>query len=324
MARLIANVLDEAAHAATDANQGLLIRVQFVFNGKPLKDRYDFRNRLIKDRGCGFLNAQPQMIGKQRNRFARCHRVGEGMHVGFDHARGICSTGVGDRIAVASGGLDGDEFLAVVPLGFDEHQFRIIKHRLIGKGGIGQAGNMCAARANIHNLGIAHPHHAATPDTQHPNVEGIDIGLVAADARIGDRRPAIANHTNVCGRAAHFEIDAVGHANMHQGTCDTRSGAGEHGQGRPAPHFLDVHDAAIAAHDHQRNIDARVAHAAFGHVRRGDHLGQDGGVHNSGLGAHRQAIELRDVVAAGGDQFELGGRGTNHVFGGCVVHAERG
>ena len=91
---------------------------------------------------------------------------------------------------------------------------------------------------------------------------------------------------------------------------------------RPPPHFVDVHDAAVAAHDHQRRDDAGLAHAGFGHVGGRDHARQDRGIDHGGARAGRQPVQARDLVAARGEQAGLGAQLAHQLLAAGVVDAE--
>jgi hypothetical protein len=71
-----------------------------------------------------------------------------------------------------------------------------------------------ATRSDIDKLAAAGADHAAAGNTDHPNVERANIGLVAADARIFDSRPPVADHADIGAGAADLEINAVGHAQI--------------------------------------------------------------------------------------------------------------
>ena len=181
---------------------------------------------------------------------------------------------------------------------------------------------MRAARADIDQLAVGHAHQAAAGDAQHADIERADIGLVAADPRILHRRPAVADHADVGAGAADFEIDAVRDAQMHQRAGDARGRAGQHGHGRTAAHLVHVHHATVAAHDHQRRRNARLAHALLRHVGGLDHARQDAGVDHRGAGARRKAVELGDLVAAGHRQAERGRSVANRLLVRAVVDTE--
>ena len=183
---------------------------------------------------------------------------------------------------------------------------------------------MGAARSDIDELAAAGADHAAAGNADHAHVERTDIGLVAADARIFDGRPSVADHADIGAGAADLEIDAVGHAQIHQRAGDACGRARQHRHDRAPAHLLDVHHAAVAAHDHQRRLNAGFANTRFGHGRGVDHFRQDAGVDDGGAGARRQAIELGDLVAAGRGEAGLDHQAAHRFFGLVVVDAEGG
>ncbi len=182
---------------------------------------------------------------------------------------------------------------------------------------------MCALRGPTSLISFAaHAHHAAARDADHAHVERVDVGVVAADARVLHGRTAVADDADVGAGAAHFEIDAVGDFEIHERAGHAGSRARQHGHGRTAAHLPYVHHTAVASHDHERRLDARLAHAGFGHVRRGDHLGKDAGIDHRRAGARRQAIQLADLVPAGRGQTHSGGGAHHQLLAASVIYPE--
>ena len=87
---------------------------------------------------------------------------------------------------------------------------------------------------------------------------------------------------------------------------------------------LNVHHAAVAAHDHQRRLNAGFANTRLGHGRGVDHFRQDAGVDDGGAGAGRQAIELGDLIAAGRGQPGIDHETAHRFFGVVVINAKGG
>ena len=183
---------------------------------------------------------------------------------------------------------------------------------------------MGAARSDIDELAAARAHHAAAGNADDANVERTDIGLVAADARIFDGRPSVADHADIGAGAADLEVDAVGYAQIHQRACDACGRARQHRHDGAPAHLANVHHAAVAAHDHQRRLNAGLANTRLRHGRGVDHLRQDAGVDDGGAGPGRQAVELGDLVAAGRGQPGIDHEAAHRFFGVVVINAKGG
>src|ERR1017187_249605 len=158
---------------------------------------------------------------------------------------------------------------------------------------------MGAARPDVVDRVAGDADHAAAGDADNAHVERVDVGLVPADPRVSDGRPAVADHADVGAGAADLEIDTVRDLEVHEGARHRGGRPGQHGYRRAAAHLLDAHDAAVAAHDHHRRLNTRLTHARLGHVGGCYHPRQDAGVDDGGTRARRQAVELGDLVAAG-------------------------
>ncbi len=111
---------------------------------------------------------------------------------------------------------------------------------------------------------------------------------------------------------------------MHQGARHAGRRAREHRHDRAAAHLADVHDAAIAAHDHQRRLNPGFANAGLGHDGGIDHFRQDAGVDHGRACPGRETIELGDLVTAGGSKPGLDDQPAHGLFGIVVVDAKGG
>ena len=87
-------------------------------------------------------------------------------------------------------------------------------------------------------------------------------------------------------------------------------------------HLADVHNAAVAAHDHQRRRDAAALNAFVCHVSRLCHFGQDAGVDYGRSGSHLQAVQLAYLMAGSRRQAQPLGGARHGIFAARVVHAE--
>ena len=246
------------------------------------------------------------------------------MHFRIRQPGGIGGAGGRQRKAAMPFGLDRDEVVAVAWLRFEEHDAGVLEHLGRREAGISEPGDVGASRPDLAHRTVGDPDQAAAGDPQHAHVERIDERIVAADVRIGHDRTAGLDDAEVGRRAADLEVDPVGHADMHQRARDARRGSGQHRHRRPMPHFADIHHAAVAAHDHQRRIDAGVLHARFGQIGGRDHPRQDRRIDDSGARPGRQSIQPRDLMPARRRKTELVADLTNEFFGRRIVDAERG
>ncbi len=87
-------------------------------------------------------------------------------------------------------------------------------------------------------------------------------------------------------------------------------------------HFADAHHAAVAAHDHQRGIDAGILHARFGQVRGRDHPRQIDALITAVARSRRQSIQPRDLVPARRRQVEILADLANEFFRRRIVDAK--
>ena len=256
---------------------------------------------------------------------ARCADFGiaAGVQAGLGVAEHVGGAGVGDGIAGAVGRAHRDVVGGIVGLRLEELDRGIDDVLGLGEGGVGQARRCgrCAGPTST-SLAVAGAHHAAAGNADHAHVERTDIGLVAADAGIFDGRPAVADHADIGAGAADLEIDAVGHPQIHQRAGHARGRSRQHGHDRAAAHLRDIHHAAVAAHDHQRRLNAGLAHAGLGHGGGVDHLRQDAGVDDGGAGPRGQAVEFCDLVAAGRGEAGLDHQTAHGLLGLVVVDAE--
>ena len=118
---------------------------------------------------------------------------------------------------------------------------------------------------------------------------------MTADGSVLHAGTAVLDNADVGGGTADLKVNAVGSTEVHQSAHDGSSGAGEHGQHGALLHFVDIHNAAVAAHDHQGHVHARGADGALGAVGGVHHLGQDGAVDGGGAGTAGQAVELGNI-----------------------------
>src|SRR5699024_9905116 len=178
--------------------------------------------------------------------------------------------------ALAVGQADRHIVVGVAGFGAEELHLRVNDLVLVGVDGVVQAGDVGRTGAHVDDALLVGADHAAAGAAQNAHVQAADVGGVAADDGVVDGRAAVLDHADVGGGAADFEVDAVGGAQIHQAAHDRGGRAGQHGQHRALLHLIDLHNAAVAAHDHQRHGDARLPHRSLGGVGGVQHLWQDG------------------------------------------------
>ena len=313
---------DQRGGTATLAHQHRLVTVEPVLGDELLDHGDGLVGGALEDPAGRVLDRTSQHLGQRRHGEAGGLRIAVGVQAGLGVAQHVGGTGVGDRIARPVGDADRHVIVGIVTLGLEQLDTRAGEDRRLGEGRVGKPGDVGAARPDVDQLAVSDTHHAAAGDADNAHIEGTHVGLVAADAGVLHGRPAVADDADVCAGAADLEVDAVRHPEMHERAGDAGGWTGQHRHRRAASHLVDVHDAAVAAHDHERCLDAGLAHARLGHVRRVDHLGQDAGVDHRRAGARRESVELRDLVAAGHGHFRTDGGLADRLLAAVIVDAE--
>ena len=167
------------------------------------------------------------------------------------------------------------------------------------------------------------PYHASSCHAQDSNVQAADIGAVSSYDRIIDRRTPVLDNADVGGRSAHFKIDAVGSAQVHETSHDRCRRSREHGQHRPLLHLTDLHNSAVSPHDHQRHFHSGTLDALFCGVCRVQHLRQNGCVDRSRPGAPCQPVEFCDLAGRGGFQSHILCDRTDSILIFHIIHTVR-
>ena len=175
---------------------------------------------------------------------------------------------------------------------------------------------------HVHDLVAACTDHGAAGNTLNLNVQRVDVGIVTADRGVLDTGTAVLDDTDVGGGAADFEVDAVGSTQIHQSAHDGSGRAGQHGQNGALSHFVDAHNAAVAAHDHQGNVNTGSPDSTLGAVCGVHHLGEDGAVDGCGTGTAAQAVQLGDIGSHGSHDASGVGFLLDHHFVLDGVNAE--
>ena len=194
--------------------------------------------------------------------------------------------------------------------------------RPVGEAEVGECGDVRTARTDLVELSAAEVNQRTAGQAHGADVERGHVELLAADFRAADAAAAVLDHAEVGAGAADLDEDAIGDAGVEQGGGDAGGRARQHGEDRAAAHLGDVHDTAVAAHDHDRGGDARLADGTLGEVGGVEHLGQHAGVDDGGAGADAQAVEAAHVMRGGGGQAAMGGDGADELLVRRIVYAE--
>jgi hypothetical protein len=173
--------------------------------------------------------------------------------------------------------------------------------------------------------GLPGPNFGISAQTESVHGHGFDHGAVAANrCAFGVQpRPAILKHGDIGGGTANVGNHSIGQPGEMAGANKACRRAGQNGFDWPQQRLLGSNQGAVAAHDHQRRIDAALFEIAAGGIDQPRHHGDQPGVEQSGQGPARAAKPGRQVVAAGDRQC---GAGANQIpccdFMGRIAHRE--
>src|SRR3954468_20045315 len=245
-----------------------------------------------------------------------------GMPAGPGVTQYICRTGIGQRVALAVCAANCHVIVRIALARAEPFDLRIDDIVRLRERRVVQPRDVRAARPDIVYLLAAYTNHAAAGNANDPDIQRIHIRVVAAYPGMSDGWAAIADYADVGAGTADLEINAIGHAQVHERTGHARRRTRQHGYDRAPSHFLYIHDTAIAAHDHQRRGDAGFAHGLFRHVGRADHLRQDAGVDDGSACPRGESIQLGDFVATRHCETEFGCNAHDCFLGALVIDAE--
>ena len=277
---------------------------------------------LVQDLTAALLHGHAHIVGQRLDALPGGLHVAPGVVAFLDVAQHIGGAGVGDGHPLAALELDADIVGGVALLGGEELQLRLLNLLRRGVNGVAQTRDVSGTGANVQNLLVAGTHHGAAGHALNLHVQGVDVGVVTAHGGVLHAGTAVLDDADVGSGAADLKVDAVGGTQVHQSAHDGSGRAGEHGQHRTLLHFVDIHNAAVAAHDHQRHVHARGADGTFGAVGGVHHLGQNGAVDGGGAGTAGQAVELGNIGGNGGHEPPAVGLGLHQHFVLDGVHAE--
>src|SRR5690606_37684795 len=131
---------------------------------------------------------------------------------------------------------------------------------------------MGGTRAYIKEGIIFCPDHAAAGHAQHPHIQGVDIGAMPSNNGVFHSWSSILDHADVGGSAANLKVDAGGSPQVHQSSHHTGCRTTEHGEHRSLFHFIGIHDATIATHDHQWHGNSGMPHSTLSALSSVKHL----------------------------------------------------
>ena len=270
----------------------------------------------------GFLNGATHVV---RQRLPGFHGglFAAGGVVAFLHIPGdVRGAGHGqghpDTVAALDAGI-----LRVGRHGTHGNQLRLHDQVGVGIDFIVESRNVGTSGAGGDCLSVLDLNHGAAADTNRAHVQRVEVGLMPADLRVLDHHLAVLDTGDIGGGTTDLEENTVGQLFVHQRAGDTRGRAGQNGQNGTAADLIHRHNAAIAAHDHQRAGNSGSLDAVVGHGRGFQHFGHDGGIDDSGTGTDAQAVELGNVVGRGGGKILLGADLHGQILVGRVIHAER-
>ena len=308
---------DQSGCAAADTNQTDLVFFQAVLGGQLGDDRLDLLVGAGQDLGGDFLDRLAHVVRQRLHGLAGSVGVAVGEVVGGNQPQHVRGTGVRDGDALAACQFNGNIVVGVALLRGEEDDLRVNDFLLRGKDGVVHTGDVRRARTDILDAALVSAHHRAARNAQHADVQTADVGAVTADDGVVNGGATVLDDADVRCRAADLKVNAVGRAQVHQAAHDRSGGAGQHRQDGTLFHLADLHNAAVAAHDHQGDFHARAADAFFRLVGGVQHLGQNGSVDGRGAGAAGQAVQLGDFAGGGGFQPHLL---SNAADAGLVLH----
>src|SRR5262249_29222847 len=154
-----------------------LIAIELVFGDQVVDDRDDFIGGNIENGARRFLDILADEAGKRSHGALRRFPVAAGVQSGLGIAENVGGAGVGDGITCAVRRTHGDIVVGIIGLRPEELDLGIDDVFWLGKGGVGKAGNVGTARADIDELAVAGADHAAAGNSDHAHVERGDVGL---------------------------------------------------------------------------------------------------------------------------------------------------
>lgn len=164
---------------------------------------------------------------------------------------------------------------------------------------------------------------AAARDGQRPRIQRPQQQPMTTEARRAHLRDAAPDRRAIGARSADLDEDAVGHALVQQGARDAGRRPREHGEDRAARDLAHVHDAAVAAHDRERDAYARARDDTRRQLGGPHHRRQDRRVQRRRPRTRAQAVRRRDLVPRGRERTAFAGVGDDRPLARRPVDAER-
>ena len=303
-AHLLGAVGDQRGSTAAAANQLHGVVVQLILVSQGVDAGVDLLEVLVQDLGSQLLNGDAQLVSNGLHALAGSAGVAVCEVLLVDQAQHVGSVGVGEADTLAACQFDGNVVRGVTRLRAQhlDGQRAGVDLLLRSEAGVLAASDVGGTGADVLNAMVVDTDHGTTGAAQDADIQRVDVGIVAADLGVVNAGTAVLDNTDVSGGAADLKVDGVRSTQIHQGAHDGSSRAGQSSQDGTLTHLADLHNAAVAAHDHQGNGNASVADRALGGVCGSHHLGQNGSVDGGSAGTAGQAVQLGDVRSHGNRQ----------------------
>ena len=273
-----------------------MVFLQAVFLRQFHDDRLDFLVGPGENLSGHFLHCLSHIIRQRLHGLTGRVGISVGKIFRLNQSQDIGRAGVCDGDALAVFQFNGHIVVRVAFLGAEEYHLGLHnllfwrKHRIIHSRDMGGTGAYV-----LHSV-LVRPDHASAGHTQNPHIQAADISPVASYDGVVNSRTSVLNHADIGGGAAHLKVHSVGGPQVHQASHHRGRRAGKHGQDRSLFHLADFHYAAIASHNHQRNLHAGAAYALLRGIGGSQHLGKDGGVDGRRAGASRKSVKLGNLA----------------------------
>ena len=157
---------------------------------------------------------------------------------------------------------------------------------------------MRAAGSHIRNFSVFNPDHAAACHTQGAHIQRGKIGFMTAYFAVPHHDAAVLDYRDIRRGSSGFQKNAVRKPLVHQYACNAGGQPRQHGQNRATPHFVHVHYAAVAAHNHQGGGNAGAFYTGLGHVGGFHHFGNQAAVDDGSAGTHPEPVEFGNLMAS--------------------------
>ena len=182
-AHLLGAVGHQGGRAAAAAHQLHGVVVQLVLLGQGVDAGVDLLKVLVQDLGGQFLHRDAQLVGHRLHALAGRAGVAVGEVLGLDQAQHVGGVGVGEADALAAGQTDGHVVGGVARFGAEhlDGQRAGVDLLLGGEAGVLTAGDVGRTGAHVLHAVVVDTDHGAAGAAQDAHIQGVDVGVVAAD-----------------------------------------------------------------------------------------------------------------------------------------------